>query len=109
MLTFLYIKFSYPDFLYLNFYILFTDENVILDDEEDEETSVDFNEEEVLQRCQDFQKDYEKRKNQTQPTPPVPKPRQFIGGRPISDSSVAKTQHTPRSTVSYIPNFCKYI
>ena len=85
--------------------MLFTDENVILDDEEDEETSVDFNEEEVLQRCQDFQKDYEKRKNQTQPTPPVPKPRQFIGGRPISDSSVAKTQHTPRSTVSYILDF----
>ena len=86
-------------------------EKVVLEDEDDEERSVDFNEEEVLQRCHDFQKDYEKRKNQGgQPdciaekstvciSPPVPKPRQFIGGRPISESA-AKTQHSPRTTVS---------
>ena len=91
-------------------FYLFLGEKVVLEDEDDEEKSVDFNEEEVLQRCHDFQKDYEKRKNQGQPdcfaekstlcsSPPVPKPRQFIGGRPISESA-AKNQHSPRTTVS---------
>ena len=96
--------------LFFNLFHLFLGEKVVLEDEDDEERSVDFNEEEVLQRCHDFQKDYEKRKNQVQPdsfaekstvciSPPVPKPRQFIGGRPISESA-AKTQHSPRTTVS---------
>ena len=52
--------------------------------DKDEEESVDFNEEEVLQRCQDFQKDYEQRKIQQQ-IPPVPKPRHFIQGRPLAE------------------------
>ena len=57
------------------------------DDEDEDEESVDFNEEEVLQRCQDFQKDYQERKNnqKQQPQPPIPKPRQFISGRPLSE------------------------
>ena len=56
------------------------------DDEDEDEESVDFNEEEVLQRCQDFQKDYQERKNnQKQQQPPIPKPRQFISGRPLSE------------------------
>ena len=92
------------------FFFILGEKVVLEDEEEDEEKSVDFNEEEVLQRCHDFQKDYEKRKNQGQPdcfaekstlcsSPPVPKPRQFIGGRPISESA-AKNQHSPRTTVS---------
>ena len=52
-------------------------------DDGDEDESVDFNEEEVLQRCQEFQKDYQERKSKKQI--PVPKPRQFIAGRPLSE------------------------
>ena len=85
-----------------NVFYFFVDDNVVLDDEDDEVTSVDFNEDEVLQRCQDFQKDYEKRKNlSSQPIPPsrpVPKPRQFISGRPLTDSSSPKTQQNPKAT-----------
>ena len=57
------------------------------DDDDEDEESVDFNEEEVLQRCQDFQKDYQERKNnqKQQPQPPIPKPRTSIIGRPLSE------------------------
>jgi hypothetical protein len=56
------------------------------DDEEDVE-SVDFNEDEVLQRCQDFLKDYDKSKQQIKslPQPPVPKPRNMIIGNTLED------------------------
>ena len=48
---------------------------------------------EVLQRCQDFQKDYEESKRKKQ-QPPVPKPRQLIGGRSVA--SAASTSQEPQ-------------
>ena len=70
-----------------------------LDEDEDEETSVDFNEEEVLQRCQDFQKDYEESRRRKQ-QPPVPKPRQLIGGRPMtSNENTENSTSTPRPSL----------
>ncbi len=46
-----------------------------------EEEDIDFNEEEVLQRCQDFLKDYDRskqRKSLPAVSPPVPKPRKIL-------------------------------
>ena len=59
-------------------------EDVIDVDDGDEDESVDFNEEEVLQRCQEFQKDYQERKSKKKQVP-VPKPRKSITGRPLSE------------------------
>ena len=65
------------------------------DDEDEEETSVDFNEEEVLQRCQDFQKDYEESRRGRKQQPPVPKPRQLIGGRPAASQDNSEVLPRP--------------
>ena len=63
------------------------------DDLDEDEVSVDFNAEEVLQRCHDFQKDYEERKNliSQSSSPPVPKPRNLIQGRPLTASAASET------------------
>ena len=43
----------------------------------------------MLQRCQDFQKDYEESRRLKKQQPPVPKPRQLIGGRSAASASTS--------------------
>ncbi len=62
-----------------------TQEDLQDNDDDQEEEEVDFNEEEVLQKVNEFQKDYEQRRLVTKPaSAPIPKPRQFISGRPLN-------------------------
>ena len=60
----------------------------------------------MLQRCQDFQKDYEESRRLKKQQPPVPKPRQLIGGRSAASASTStqepqekQDQVTPRPSL----------